>query len=139
MVDTKQNPDPNSCYARALPDEPRFTLLGRDPAGPATIRFWRDERMRLNGDAADEENEAFAIAAEFEDWRSKNDGRWREELPEAAAVEEPEPEAKQPVPSDALSSLAGKVTGGYRPTLPEAKRLAAFVLGADPRKGPNKE
>lgn len=39
--------DPKSCLNRARPDEMIFTLLGRDKAAPATIRFWIEERLRL--------------------------------------------------------------------------------------------
>lgn len=39
-------------------------------------------------------------------------------------------------PSDRLSSLAGKVLGGYQPTEEEVRSLAAFVLSRDLRAGP---
>ena len=32
--------DVNSCLSKARPDELVFVLLGRDIAGPDTIRFW---------------------------------------------------------------------------------------------------
>ncbi|MBU6231389.1 hypothetical protein KGP36_01870 [Patescibacteria group bacterium] len=35
------------CMAKALPEEMTFVLLARDPAAPATIRFWMKERNRL--------------------------------------------------------------------------------------------
>lgn len=44
---TKNNPGAFDCYAHAGPDEQMFTLLGRDVASPATIRFWCQERIRL--------------------------------------------------------------------------------------------
>jgi hypothetical protein len=39
--------DPKSCMSRARDDEMTFTLLARDAAAPATIRFWIAERVRL--------------------------------------------------------------------------------------------
>jgi len=38
---------PDTCLAQAHPNEMLFVLLGRDPAAPATIRFWVEERLRL--------------------------------------------------------------------------------------------
>jgi hypothetical protein len=43
---TKQNPGRFDCYGKALPDEPLFVLLGRDPAAAETIRFWAATRLR---------------------------------------------------------------------------------------------
>jgi hypothetical protein len=37
--------------------------------------------------------------------------------------------------SDAMSSLAAKIMGGYMPTLREIKRLAACVLSQDEVRG----
>lgn len=37
---TKLNPAPNDCYDKAEPDEPRFTLIGRDPFAPGLIELW---------------------------------------------------------------------------------------------------
>jgi hypothetical protein len=39
--------NPNSCLNRARDDEWVFSLLGRDPATPGTIRFWIRERIKL--------------------------------------------------------------------------------------------
>lgn len=63
-MDTKNNPDPNGCYNRAEPDEPRFTLLGRDKAAPAAIRYWALERLKLGKNKPDDPQilDAFAVA-----------------------------------------------------------------------------
>lgn len=45
--------------------------------------------------------------------------------------------AKRKHPSDAVSSLAGRVLGGYAPTPAEIRRLAAAVLSLDVTPGPN--
>lgn len=46
---TKTNPGDYDydCYANALPDEPMFVLLGRDPAAPAAIEAWASLREAL--------------------------------------------------------------------------------------------
>ena len=72
QADTKANPLPNSCYARALPDEPLFTLLGRDPAAPYVILFWCKMRELMYG-AADEATIMGAAdhIEEFRNWATK--------------------------------------------------------------------
>jgi hypothetical protein len=37
---TKSNPDQFDCYEKAKPDEPLFTLLGRDPQGGDMVHLW---------------------------------------------------------------------------------------------------
>jgi hypothetical protein len=39
--------DPRSCLNKARDDEWLFVLLGRDPAAPAAVRAWIQERIRL--------------------------------------------------------------------------------------------
>lgn len=39
--------DPGSCLNKARNDELLFVLLERDRAFPATVRFWAEERIRL--------------------------------------------------------------------------------------------
>lgn len=51
-METKNNPGPDSCYAKADPDEPMFILLGRDPEAALTVRFWAALRLaRLTREA----------------------------------------------------------------------------------------
>ncbi len=38
---------PNSCLNKAKPDEWLFVILGRDAAGPNTIREWIRQRIAL--------------------------------------------------------------------------------------------
>lgn len=80
---TKNNPGPNDCYARAMPDEPVFTLLARDPSAPGFIRAWAERRAleiniahRPHSDRA-LVDEAMKCADEMEQWRVDNDGKWR--------------------------------------------------------------
>ena len=62
--------DPASCLNRARDDELTFVLLGRDPAAPAAVRAWVEERVRLGknrrGDPQIVDAEAWIAAAEAE-------------------------------------------------------------------------
>lgn len=71
----KTHPGMFRCYEAALPDEPMFVLLGRDPAAPATIEFWANERNRLGKTTDDDDNArigaALREAEEMRGWRTK--------------------------------------------------------------------
>lgn len=58
------------CYNNAFPGEPNFTLLARDVAAPAAIRFWCDTRLRMGRNARMDEQiiDAQALAASMEAW-----------------------------------------------------------------------
>ena len=43
---TKNNPGQFDCYDKAEPDEPIFTLLGRDEDAPLLIQIWVELRRR---------------------------------------------------------------------------------------------
>lgn len=43
---TKNNPGKFDCYAAALPDEPYFILLARDPDAPMLVELWAYLRER---------------------------------------------------------------------------------------------
>jgi hypothetical protein len=47
MRKKKELSEPGTCMDRAHPEEMTFVLVGRDPAAPATIRAWAEERIRL--------------------------------------------------------------------------------------------
>lgn len=47
MIKHQELQDPTSCLNRAHEFEWLFVLLARDPAAPAAIRFWVQERIRL--------------------------------------------------------------------------------------------
>lgn len=95
---TRNNPGMFNCYASALPDEEVFTVLGRDPATPATIRFWVAERQRLGKvvtmDDQQRMREALVVADRAEDWRARmieaagedGDPVWR--LPRPAGLDD---------------------------------------------------
>lgn len=85
-METKANPNPNGCLAKALPDEPFFVLLARDETGPDVIRFWADRRAQIGieGDRrqdAEQLTEALETADAMEAWRAENDGAWRNLAP----------------------------------------------------------
>ena len=97
-MSTRNNPGPFNCYAAALPDEPVFTVLARDPAFPATLAFWKEQRVSLGKDQSDDDiQRLLAIPNEIAKgvaWRAKNldpvgDGipSWR--LPRGAVDDEP--------------------------------------------------
>jgi hypothetical protein len=75
-MSTKSNPGAFRCYEAAMPDEHIFTILARDPAGPATLRFWADERERLgkteDPDDIDRIDDARRDAELMADWRAAN-------------------------------------------------------------------
>lgn len=85
---TKQQPGEFDCYGAALPDEPMFTLLGRDRLAPGLVRAWADEREDAvaRGEAPESDREkigeARTCASRMEAWREANDGAWRERNPE---------------------------------------------------------
>lgn len=55
---TKTNPGQFDCHAKALPDEPVFTLIGRDPMAHLLVRLWAALRRHAG--------EAEAVVAEAE-------------------------------------------------------------------------
>lgn len=73
---TKASPGAFRCYEAALPDEPFFTILARDPAAPATLEFWAAERIRKDKNHTEEDrsriSEAMTERLEMADWRQKN-------------------------------------------------------------------
>jgi hypothetical protein len=72
-VSTKNNPGPNSCYAKAHPDEPMFVLLARDPLAPPLVRRWAaEQRLKEGGGDQRKIDEALACADAMEMWRSAN-------------------------------------------------------------------
>jgi hypothetical protein len=75
---TKANPSPHDCYARALPDEPIFTLIARDRGAAECVRQWARERLadiaigaRPESDR-DQVAEAYECARAMEAWRAAN-------------------------------------------------------------------
>jgi hypothetical protein len=65
---SKIQPGKFDCYANALPDEPMFVLLARDPDIQCGLRPQSDAAL-----VAEAEECAWA----GQEWRRKNDGAWR--------------------------------------------------------------
>ncbi len=83
-METKLNPNPNGCLAKALPDEPFFVLLARDPCAPAAICHWAELRAKASVEDdrpqdAEQLSEAFETAEKMAGWRNGNHGRWKRE------------------------------------------------------------
>jgi hypothetical protein len=80
---TKNNPGNFDCYHNAMPDEPMFILLARDPNAPDLIERWADGRqcdiVRKVRPASDVGmvNEARDCARKMRKWRKANMGKWR--------------------------------------------------------------
>lgn len=80
---TKNNPGTFDCYQRALPDEPMFTILARDPDFQDFVSSWaRRRQMAIDcGDRPVDDqaavDEAYRCAEDGARWRRENNGRWR--------------------------------------------------------------
>jgi hypothetical protein len=85
---TKANPGKFDCYKNALPDEPMFILLARDPDFARLVNEWADRRQADiqcgERPMTDREivYEARECAEAGERWRRKNLGKWRQPKPE---------------------------------------------------------
>lgn len=80
---TKNKPGNYDCYGNALPDEPMFILLGRDPDAPFHVHDWalRREHQIDIGQRPESDRAMVAEAKECAEnmrrWRRANDGAWR--------------------------------------------------------------
>lgn len=80
---TKNNPGNFDCYKNALPDEPIFILLARDPDFRRLIHKWAKRRMKdiQCGLRPQSDNLMVAEAEECawngQKWRKDNNGIWR--------------------------------------------------------------
>ena len=75
----------DTCYTAALPDEPMFVLLGRDPQAPQIVRDWAAQRLALvyggQRPASDipKVREAQQLADRMVQWRKNADESWRDQ------------------------------------------------------------
>lgn len=80
---SKNSPGEFDCYKNALPDEPMFILLARDPAAPWLVEDWAARRLAQIQDGRRPESdmpmveEARRCASNMRKWREANDGKWR--------------------------------------------------------------
>jgi hypothetical protein len=70
---TKNNPGAYDCYAKLLPDEPHFVLMGRDKHAPAVIKMWAQLRIDDGEDPA-KVAEALTCVGAMMHWRAKQKG-----------------------------------------------------------------
>jgi len=86
---TKDNPGDFDCYGNALPDEPMFILLARDPDFYRLVMEWVNRRSAdIRCGARPETDwqmvyEAQQCALDGEHWRRINNGKWRNPSPPA--------------------------------------------------------
>ena len=80
---TKNNPGVFDCYANALPDEPMFVLLARDPDFQRLLLEWAERRsfdIRC-GERPESDRgmvqEAIECGKRGAEWRRDNMGKWR--------------------------------------------------------------
>lgn len=84
---TKLKPGAFDCFRNALPDEPMFILLARDPWAPKLVEDWAMYRENMvaagNRPPTDKAmvTEARTCAHAMGIWRTMNDGRWRTAKP----------------------------------------------------------
>ena len=80
---TKETPAKFDCYANALPDEPMFVLLARDPYASILVYQWAHHRRMeiLDGERPKSDlavvEEAEACGKAMRVWRAENAGKWR--------------------------------------------------------------
>lgn len=80
---TKERPGQFDCYANAMPDEPMFILLARDPDFARLVHEWANKRERdiKCGERPSEDfqmvNDARYCATQGANWRKNNFGTWR--------------------------------------------------------------
>ena len=77
--------DADPCLARAMPEEPSFILLARDPMMPALVRLWCSMRRmevaagtRPSSDLS-QVSSAERSAEDAERWRGDADEAWRKQ------------------------------------------------------------
>lgn len=84
---TKNKPGTFDCYHNALPNEPMFVLLGRDPFAPELVEIWGKQRLAdiAAGERPESDRtmaqEAYDCAQEMMRWRAANMGAWRKSKP----------------------------------------------------------
>lgn len=132
-MSTKSTPGSFRCYEAALPDEPMFVILGRDPAGPATLLFWAQERINQGKTKQIDDNARIGAAVreseEMREWRDKLIAH-AEETGEPPAWKLPRPAEHgddKPVRMIAASPALGAPYGGYDNRLHTHRELMVSV------------
>lgn len=95
-MSTKSTPGSFRCYEAALPDEPMFVILGRDPAGPATLHFWAQERIKQGKTKEIDDNARIGACLR----ESEEMAAWRKKIMDHAEETGEPPAWKLPRPRD---------------------------------------
>ena len=149
---SKLQPGSFDCYAAALPDEPMFVLLARDPLAPWLTAIWARLRDGDPASARAQLEEAiaeaqiwgnkpeFQKAAEAEQcavdmmhWRHRNEGAWRslkpgwgDLEPAPAEADAAPPKSSSPAP-EAGGPGASRHTDAHPPAAPNASAPGAVL------------
>lgn len=73
------------CFIKAMPDEPAFVLLARDPMAPALVRLWVAARRVAIAEGARPMSDLAQVelaereAEYMEAWRRDAEGAWRDQ------------------------------------------------------------
>jgi len=73
------------CFVKAMPDEPAFVLLARDPMAPALVRLWVAARRVAIAEGARPMSDLQQVtlaeleAERMEAWRRDAEGSWRDQ------------------------------------------------------------
>lgn len=68
MISILEGYDETKCFYRAEKDEPKFTLLGRDPCASYVVTLWAMMRAMMGSITQEEKDEALQIAEEMRTW-----------------------------------------------------------------------
>jgi hypothetical protein len=81
---TRERPGDYDCHERAEPNEPRFTLIGRDPTAGALVRLWVRLRIWLDPASVESERakyeEALRCADAMDQWAAQISKRKRDQV-----------------------------------------------------------
>lgn len=85
---SRNNPGKFDCYSKAEPDEPMFTLLGRDPMASMLVNLWCDiaERMGKNPEKIEEARKCAMEMALWSEAREAKDYHLNEVVPHMIAA-----------------------------------------------------
>lgn len=95
-MSTKNHPGQFRCHEAALPDEPMFVILGRDPAGPATLEYWAQQRIQQGKVHEPDDRDRIKAAVD----RARDMAEWRQRMLDHADELGEQPAWKLPRPAD---------------------------------------
>lgn len=119
---TRNNRTGTDAHRKALPDEPTFTLLARDPAAPAAIEAWMMARVRMfdahppmPASERSKHMEAIRCADAMVKWRADPANTARVAV--AKAGPDPEPVAWSYELAGSYSTITGEYSNWMEPRL----------------------